>query len=222
MMLSLRQVRKSYPIGPTQVEVLKGVDLDVRTGEFMAITGPSGCGKSTLMNLLGLLDRPTSGQFFLNDEAVRYDDDDRLSDVRNRHIGFVFQQYMLLARMTALENVALPLVYRGTPFKQVQPLCMSLLERVGMADRAQHRPAQLSGGQQQRVAIARALAGSPTLILADEPTGALDSRVGEEIMRLFMQLNSQDGLTVILITHDPNIARQCPRSVVMRDGVVLP
>jgi putative ABC transport system ATP-binding protein len=221
MMLSLRQVRKSYPIGPTQVDVLKGVDLEVRAGEFMAITGPSGCGKSTLMNLLGLLDRPTSGQFFLNDKEVSYDDDDHLSDVRNRHIGFVFQQYMLLARMTALENVALPLVYRGTPIKQVQALCMGLLERVGMADRAQHRPAQLSGGQQQRVAIARALAGSPALILADEPTGALDSRVGEEIMRLFMQLNSQDGMTVILITHDSHIARQCPRSVVMRDGVIL-
>jgi putative ABC transport system ATP-binding protein len=221
MMLSLRQIRKSYPIGPTQVEVLKGVDLNVGAGEFMAITGPSGCGKSTLMNVLGLLDRPTSGEFFLNDQAVSYDNDDHLSDVRNRHIGFVFQQYMLLARMTALENVALPLVYRGTPLKQVQTLCMSLLERVGMADRAQHRPAQLSGGQQQRVAIARALAGSPALILADEPTGALDSRVGEEIMRLFKQLNTQDGLTVILITHDLNIARQCPRSVVMRDGAIL-
>jgi putative ABC transport system ATP-binding protein len=221
-MIELRQVRKSYAVGPTQVDVLRGVDLATEKGEMVAITGPSGCGKSTLMNVLGLLDRPTSGELLIDGSLVTYDDDDRLSGIRNQRIGFVFQQYMLLPRLTALENVALPLVYRGLHLPQVKDACLALLARVGMAERAYHRPAQLSGGQQQRVAIARALAGQPTLVLADEPTGALDTQVGQDILRLFQTLNTESGLTVVIITHDPGIARHCPRQLVMRDGAIVP
>ncbi|MEI6208601.1 MAG: ABC transporter ATP-binding protein [Desulfuromonadales bacterium] len=221
-MLRLREIKKSYRIGPTEVDVLKGVSLDVGTGELISIMGPSGCGKSTLMNIIGLLDRPTSGSFVLNGSEVLYTNDDVLSDIRNRSIGFVFQQYFLLSKLSAIENVKLPLMYRGDAHGITHERSMELLRRVGMADRAGHRPSELSGGQQQRVAIARALIGSPALILADEPTGALDTNVGSEIMGLFKELNSEEGITVVIITHDPGIARQCKRVAAMRDGVIVP
>ncbi len=221
-MLTLRDIRKSYRIGPTEVDVLKGVNLEVQQGELLSIMGQSGCGKSTLMNVIGLLDRPTSGSFMLDGAEVSYTDDDALSEIRNQRIGFVFQQYFLLSRLTALENVALPLIYRSTTGTDHHHRCMDLLKRVGMADRAHHRPNELSGGQQQRVAIARALVGSPSLILADEPTGALDTQVGGEIMDLFKILNAEEGITVVIITHDPGIARQCKRVARMQDGVILP
>ncbi len=221
-MLTLRDIRKSYRIGPTEVEVLKGVSLEIQQGELVSIMGQSGCGKSTLMNIIGLLDRPTSGSFMLDGAEVSYSDDDALSEIRNQRIGFVFQQYFLLSRLTALENVALPLVYRGDKDNNTLERCMELLKRVGMDDRAHHRPNELSGGQQQRVAIARALVGNPSLILADEPTGALDTNVGGEIMELFKTLNAEEGITVVIITHDPGIARQCKRVAVMKDGVILP
>jgi putative ABC transport system ATP-binding protein len=184
--------------------------------------GPSGCGKSTLMNIIGLLDRPTSGRFMLDGAEITYTNDDALSEIRNRRIGFVFQQYFLLSRLTALENVEMPLVYRREANRGVRERSMELLRRVGMAERANHRPAELSGGQQQRVAIARSLIGNPSLILADEPTGALDTQVGHEIMELFRSLNREEGITVVIITHDPGIARQCSRVAVMHDGVILP
>jgi putative ABC transport system ATP-binding protein len=221
-MLTLTDIRKSYRIGPTEVDVLKGVSLEIKQGELISIMGPSGCGKSTLMNIIGLLDRPTSGSFMLDGAEVSYTNDDALSEIRNKRIGFVFQQYFLLSRLTALENVALPLIYRGDTGQNSHDRCMELLKRVGMDERALHRPAELSGGQQQRVAIARALVGNPSLILADEPTGALDTQVGGEIMELFKTLNAEEGITVVIITHDPGIARQCKRVAVMKDGVIVP
>lgn len=201
--------------------MLKGVNLEVRKGELLSITGQSGCGKSTLMNIIGLLDRPTSGIFMMEGKEVSYSDDDSLSRIRNRHIGFVFQQYFLLSRLTALENVELPMVYRGESEQSIRKRALELLRRVGMEDRANHRPNELSGGQQQRVAIARALVGSPSIILADEPTGALDTHVGGEIMQLFKELNREEGITVVIITHDPGIAAQCKRVSRMQDGIIL-
>ena len=219
--IHLDSIRKSYFIGKNELPVLKGVTLDIHRNEYVALMGPSGSGKSTLMNIIGLLDRPTSGSFMLDGAEVSYSDDDALSEIRNQRIGFVFQQYFLLSRLTALENVALPLVYRGDKGNNTLERCMELLKRVGMDDRAHHRPNELSGGQQQRVAIARALVGNPSLILADEPTGALDTNVGGEIMELFKTLNAEEGITVVIITHDPGIARQCKRVAVMKDGVIL-
>ena len=221
-MLDLRDIHKVYRVGPTAVEVLKGISLTIEPGELVSITGTSGCGKSTLMNIIGLLDRPSSGDYWLDGSRVAYADDDRLSEIRNRRIGFVFQQYQLLSRLSALANVLLPLVYRPEPTPDAERRGLAMLERVGMAERAHHKPPELSGGQQQRVAIARALVGQPTLILADEPTGALDTRVGQEIMDLFRQLNRDDQITVVIITHDPGIARQCDRVVTMRDGLLVP
>lgn len=219
-MLNLKEVRKSYWLGATEVEVLKGVSINVGTGELLSIMGPSGCGKSTLMNILGLLDRPTSGHIAFNGAEIVYENDNTLSAIRNCAIGFVFQQYNLLARLTALENVIIPLVYRGETEQRMKERGMEMLRRVGMDDRATHRPSELSGGQQQRIAIARALIGTPALILADEPTGAVDSRVGQEIMDLFCTLNADDGITFVIITHNPNIADQCGRVVELRDGVI--
>jgi len=221
-MLDLRDIHKVYHVGPTAVEVLRGISLTIEPGELVSITGTSGCGKSTLMNIIGLLDRPSSGEYHLDGSRVEYADDDRLSLIRNRRIGFVFQQYQLLSRLSALANVLLPLVYRPEPTPDAERRGLAMLERVGMAERAHHKPPELSGGQQQRVAIARALVGRPTLILADEPTGALDTRVGQEIMTLFRQLNRDDRITVVIITHDPGIARQCDRVVTMRDGLLVP
>ncbi len=219
-LFKLEDIRKSFTLGPVQVEVLKGVNLDVEAGELLSIMGTSGCGKSTLMNVIGFLDLPTSGRYLLEGQETSTLSDQELSRIRNRSIGFVFQQFNLLARLTALENVCLPLVYRGISEREQHRIAREVLERVGMADRAGHKPTELSGGQQQRVAIARALAGDPSIILADEPTGALDTQVGQDIMSLFMELNATRHITTILITHDPKIAAQCRRQVRMRDGLI--
>jgi len=220
-MLKLIDIKKNYKVGPINVEVLKGVSMDVREGELISIMGSSGCGKSTLMNIIGLLDRPTSGEYTIDESAVADFNDDRLSDIRNRKIGFVFQSFYLLSRMTAVENVGIPLLYRRMKKTEIRSQCQEFLEKVGMHDRARHKPNELSGGQQQRVAIARALAGRPSIILADEPTGALDTQVGRDIMDLFIRLNDEEGITIIIITHDPGIARQCKRCISMKDGMLL-
>ena len=217
-MIELNGVHKSYQIGPMDVQILKGVDLNVPQGTLMSIVGASGCGKSTLMNIIGLLDTPGAGTYLLEDKPVADYNDRQLSDIRNRKIGFVFQQFNLLHRLNALQNVALPLVYRGIGERKRSRMALEMLERVGMGDRVRHKPTELSGGQQQRVAIARALVGKPAIILADEPTGALDTRVGQEIMNLFTQLNEEEGITMVLITHDPRIAEQCHSYVRMQDG----
>ena len=219
-MLCLVDIRKTYTIGPITVEVLRGVGLDVERGDLVSIMGPSGCGKSTLMNIIGLLDPPTSGSYLLEGREVSSMGDNQLSTIRNARIGFVFQSFHLLPRLTALENVGLPLVYRGLRDKEIKRQAREVLDKVGMHDRAGHKPNELSGGQQQRVAIARALVGAPALVLADEPTGALDPRIGQEIMQLFIRLNAEERLTVIVITHDPAIAQQCTRRTRIHDGVL--
>lgn len=220
-MLRLLDICKTYRIGPEEVEVLKGVSMTVEKGELLSIMGPSGSGKSTLMNIIGLLDKPTSGSYFIEETKITYDDDRVLSSIRNREIGFVFQSYNLLPRKTALENVGIPLIYRGTKGSKIKERSMEYLKKVDMDKWAYHKPNELSGGQQQRVAIARALVGNPTIILADEPTGALDSHTGQEILTFFKQLNEEDGITFVIITHDPTIARQCKRMVELRDGVIM-
>ena len=219
-MINLVEIHKNYQIGPVAVEILKGVNLSIKKGELVGIVGQSGCGKSTLMNIIGLLDTPDSGSYLLADRPVADLSDNELSEFRNKQIGFVFQQFNLLSRLTALQNVGLPLVYRGTPEREINRLARQMLDKVGMLERQAHRPTELSGGQQQRVAIARALVGSPSIILADEPTGALDARVGQEIMDLFVQLNRKEEITIFIITHDMAIARQCQRFVRMKDGVI--
>ncbi len=219
-MLSLVDVCKSYVTGPVVTEILRGVRLDVRRGDLLSIMGPSGCGKSTLMNIIGLLDRPTSGACFLNGREIGAMNDSELSVLRNASIGFVFQSFHLLPRLTAWENVAVPLVYRGTGSAVMRRRAHEMLDKVGMGDRAGHRPGELSGGQQQRVAIARALVGEPDILLADEPTGALDAETGREIMELFVGLNAAERLTAIIVTHDRGVARQCARRVRVLDGVL--
>ncbi|NDV27103.1 ABC transporter ATP-binding protein [Desulfovibrio sp. JC010] len=219
-MISIEDVHKSYRLGSVDVEVLKGVNLNVDEGELVAILGSSGCGKSTLMNILGFLDQPSSGVYRFNDQLADKLSDDELSTIRNKEIGFVFQQFHLLPKLTALDNVCLPLLYRGVPKKERVQLAHEMLTKVGMGERGDHRPNELSGGQQQRVAIARALCGGPSLILADEPTGALDTATGKEIMDLFLSLNKEDGITVVIITHDPGLAKRCKRSIRMRDGIL--
>ena len=217
-MLRLADVHRSYRLGPVTTQVLRGVDLEVGAGDVVSIMGPSGSGKTTLMNIIGLLDRPSSGTCVLDGRDVSGLGDDALSALRNRHIGFVFQSFHLLARLTALENVCLPLVYRGAGRAETARRARAVLERVGMDDRLHHRPDQLSGGQKQRVAIARALVGEPTLVLADEPTGALDADTAREAMDLLLELNAERGVTILIITHDPTVARQCARRVRIRDG----
>ena len=218
--LDLQGITKIYRLGGVVVRALAGVDLQVWPGEMVAIMGPSGSGKSTLMNVLGCLDRPTDGEYRLGGRSVSRLGDDQLADVRNRMIGFVFQSYNLLPRLTALGNVELPLVYRGEPDRRRRAAALEALQSVGLAERLHHVPAQLSGGQQQRVAVARALAGRPQLLLADEPTGNLDSRSGREVMALFQQLNDR-GMTVVMVTHDERIAHHCRRVVRILDGRVL-
>ena len=220
MLIHTRDLVKLYVMGGSEVHALDGVSIDIDEGEFVAVMGPSGSGKSTFMNVLGCLDRPTSGEYVLRDKKVSELAGDELAAVRNRHIGFVFQQFNLLARTPAVENVELPLVYAGATKKVRMEKAMAMLKRVGLGDRADHHPAQLSGGQQQRVAIARALVTEPLLILADEPTGALDSRTSLEIMTLFQELNRQ-GMTVVLVTHEPDVARFARRILVFRDGKVV-
>lgn len=216
--IELSGITKTYHIGDMSVEALKGVDLSVESGELLAIMGESGGGKSTLMNIIGFLDRPSGGGYRFQDQDAAHLDDDELAHIRNQKIGFIFQQFNLLPRLTALENVCLPLIYRGVQGRQRDQVAKDMLERVGMADRMTHRPPELSGGQQQRVAIARALSCSPSLILADEPTGALDSQVSQEIMDIFLGLNREQKITTVMVTHDPHVGQQCRRTVRMADG----
>ena len=220
LMLDIVDIRKSYRIGPTEVNVLKGINLSVERGELLAIIGPSGSGKSTLMHMLGLLEKPDSGTYHIDGTKVVYDNDRVLSTLRNQKIGFVFQQYHLLPKLTALENVGVPLTYRGINMAEIRQKSIEFLNRVDIQHRADHRPNEMSGGQQQRVAIARALVGSPAIILADEPTGALDVKTGVEIMELFQRLNREEGITIVIITHNPELALQCGRAVKIIDGMI--
>jgi putative ABC transport system ATP-binding protein len=218
-LIQLEQVVKDYYLGEIELRVLKGITLSIRDGEFVAIMGSSGSGKSTLMNILGCLDRPTEGRYWLNGRDVSILDRGELAEVRNQTLGFVFQNFNLLSRTSALENVELPLVYAGVKSHERHRRAHQALERVGLESRTDHHPNQLSGGQQQRVAIARALVGEPRLILADEPTGNLDSRTSLEVMALFQDLG-RSGITIVLVTHEPDIATYASRVIVLKDGMV--
>lgn len=217
----VKDVKKIYQMGMVEVNALAGVTFNVRRGEVVAIMGPSGAGKSTIMNILGCLDRPTSGEYILDGERVSLLTDDQLADIRNRKVGFVFQSFMLLPRQSALANVELPMRYAGVPANERHERGRQALESVGLGDRISHRPTELSGGQQQRVAVARALVNNPAIIMADEPTGNLDSKSGEEIMELLQSLNRDGGTTVILITHDQKIGNQAQRIIELRDGLLV-
>lgn len=221
-LIQVRDLTKIYRMGTVEVPALRGVSLEIAPGEMVAIMGPSGSGKSTLMNILGCLDQPTSGTYLLNGQDVSCLADDQLAEVRGQQIGFVFQNFNLLPRLTAIEQVELPLLYAAKPLpgKTRRQRAIEALEQVGLADRLHHRPTELSGGQQQRVAIARALVNQPSLILADEPTGNLDSRTSVEIMALFQQLNRAQGITIIFVTHEPDIARYTRRIIHIRDGCI--
>ena len=219
-LIEARDLTKTYTMGDQTVHALRGVSLDIEAGGFVAIMGASGSGKSTLMNILGCLDVPTSGHYSLAGEAVDGLAPDALASIRNRRIGFVFQQFNLLPRTSALENVELPMVYAGVKAPERRARALAALQRVGLGERAGHTPSELSGGQQQRVAIARALVNQPSLILADEPTGALDTHTSEDIMKLLTELNHQ-GMTVVLVTHEPDIATWARRKLVFRDGVMV-
>lgn len=217
--IHLEGIRKSYFMGKQELQVLKGIDLNINTNEYVALMGPSGSGKSTLMNILGCLDSPSAGQYVLNGQDVSKMADDSLADVRNKEIGFVFQQFNLLPRLTALENVALPLVYAGVSRKQRTDMAVEVIKKVGLEERMHHKPNELSGGQCQRVAIARALVNNPSLILADEPTGNLDTKTSKEIMDIFSQIQAA-GNTVVLVTHEEDIANYAKRIVRLRDGLI--
>lgn len=220
MTISLTDITKVYEMGDQQVHALAGVSLQIKAGDFAAIMGPSGSGKSTLMNILGCLDRPSSGSYCLDNQEVAALNDDQLAKTRNKKIGFVFQNFNLLPRMSALQNVALPLVYGNVAKRERLTRSAAALELVGLGNRVDHKPNELSGGQRQRVAIARALINNPTIIMADEPTGNLDSKSGEEIMNIFNELNGQ-GRTVILVTHEPEIADYAKRIILVRDGQIV-
>lgn len=217
--IHLQDITKNYYLGKQVIEVLKGITLDILKNEYVALMGPSGSGKSTLMNILGCLDTPTTGSYVLNGNDVSRMSDNDLAEVRNKEIGFVFQQFNLLPRLTAAENVALPLVYAGVPKKQRLERAMHVLEQVSLVDRSHHRPNELSGGQNQRVAIARALVNDPSIILADEPTGNLDSKTSYEIMDIFEQIHTA-GNTVVLVTHEEDIANHAHRIIRLRDGIL--
>jgi putative ABC transport system ATP-binding protein len=219
-MIEFKALRKLYVMGEEEVPALAGVSLGIERGEYTAVVGPSGSGKSTLMNILGGLDRPTSGQYLFEGEDVAHFSDDELADFRRRRIGFVFQSFQLLPRLSALQNVELPMIYAGVSSAERRQRATQLLERVGLGSRKGHRPTQLSGGQQQRVAIARSLANRPDLLLADEPTGALDTHTGEEVLKLFHELNDE-GLTLVIVTHDPDVANEARRRVAFRDGLII-
>ena len=217
--IEARDLRKIYKMGEMEVEALRGVSFEIKRGEVVSIMGPSGSGKSTLMNTLGCLDRPTSGEYVLDGEPVASLNDDQLANIRNRKVGFVFQSFNLLSRQTAITNVELPLRYSGNTSGRRQR-AMDALKAVGLEDRMTRRPTELSGGQQQRVAIARAIVNDPAIIMADEPTGNPDSKVGKEIMNLLLNLNKESGTTLIIVTHDPTIAEQTQRVIRLRDGVL--
>ena len=218
-MIRLENITKIYKMGENEVHALDGVSLHIKPHEFVSVIGPSGSGKSTLMNVIGGLDVPTSGKYLIDGVDASEMSDNELADLRNRKIGFIFQQYNLLSKLSALENVELPLIYRGIPAAKRHEMALSALTKVGLADKAMHKPTELSGGQQQRVSVARALCGNPSLILADEPTGALDSKSGIEIMKMIHDLH-KDGNTIVIITHDLNIAKQAERIITIRDGKI--
>ncbi|MCA9027362.1 MAG: ABC transporter ATP-binding protein [Planctomycetaceae bacterium] len=221
-MIELKSVRKVYDLGEVQVEALRDATLNIERGEYVALIGPSGSGKSTLMNTLGCLDRPTEGSYLLDGEEVVTMTKDQRASLRNRYLGFVFQNFNLLARTTALENVELPLLYtKGVPSRERHQRAREALESVGLGDRLDHHPSQLSGGQQQRVAIARALVNRPSILMGDEPTGNLDSSTSREVIKLIRQLNRENNLTVIIVTHDQNVARNADRTIVLHDGAVV-
>lgn len=218
-LIKLTNINKSYTNGDQELRVLKDIDLEVEEGEFLAIMGPSGSGKSTLMNIIGLLDRPSTGDYWLEGEEVSQLSEKKLAHVRNDQIGFVFQQFFLLSKLNALQNVELPLIYAGVPTSKRKGLAKQYLEKVELTERMNHLPSELSGGQKQRVAIARALVNQPSIILADEPTGALDTKTGEQIMALLTELN-KEGKTIIMVTHEPEIAAYAKRKIVLRDGII--
>ena len=218
-LIDLKNVNKSYRNGDQELQVLKDIHLAVEEGEFVAIMGPSGSGKSTLMNIIGMLDRPTSGEYYLEGEEVAKLGEKKLAKVRNQQIGFVFQQFFLLSKLNALQNVELPLIYAGVSQSKRKALAEQYLKKVELEKRMHHLPSELSGGQKQRVAIARALVNHPSIILADEPTGALDTKTGEQIMELLTELN-REGKTIIMVTHEPEIAAFAKRQIVIRDGVI--
>ena len=220
-LVELRNVKKSFRLGGEQVEILHGIDLVVEKGEFVAMMGPSGSGKSTTMNILGCLDKPTSGQYFLDGRDVSELNRDELAAIRNSTIGFVFQGFNLLLRTSAVENVELPMLYAGVHAKERRERAKEALVRMGLGERLYHEPSQLSGGQQQRVAIARGIVNHAPILMADEPTGNLDSKTSDEIMRLFQQLNREEGITIILVTHEPDVAAFAGRELLFRDGVIL-
>lgn len=219
-MIKLRDIKKSYAMGQTRVEALKGISLDIETGEFVAVQGSSGSGKSTLLNILGILDSCDSGSYSLDDTPISQLSDKEAAQYRNRFIGFVFQSFNLIHHKTAVENIALPLYYQGVSRKQRNLQALEYLDRVGLRDRADHKPSELSGGQSQRVAIARALITRPALLLADEPTGALDTQTSEQIMQIFRDVNN-DGVTVLIVTHEDEIAAQSKRAINLRDGDIV-
>ncbi|MCY3802868.1 MAG: ABC transporter ATP-binding protein [Gammaproteobacteria bacterium] len=219
-MLELVDIEKTFVLGSVEIEVLRKINLEVRQGDLLSIMGPSGSGKSTLMNILGLLDLPTTGKYLLKQRDVSSMNDDELSLFRNQQIGFIFQSFNLMPQLTALENVGVPLAYRGIAPNEARQRARALLEKVGLGERADHMPSRLSGGQKQRVAIARALVGAPGVILADEPTGALDSATAQEVMELLIQLNENDHITIVIITHDSRVASQCARQTYISDGVL--
>lgn len=221
-LIELRNVKRSYDLGEVEVHALRNVTLNIERGEYVALIGPSGSGKSTLMNTLGCLDRPSSGSYLLDGKEIVTMSRDQRARIRNQQLGFVFQNFNLLNRTSAVENVELPLMYRhGLSSRQRRKTAIELLTKVGLGDRLHHHSSQLSGGQQQRVAIARALANSPSILMGDEPTGNLDSKTSREVIGLFRELNESQGLTVILVTHDPAVARNARRMIVMRDGEVV-
>ena len=219
MLIKIENLRKSYSLGETDIPVIHGIDINIEKNEYVAIMGPSGSGKSTLMNILGCLDTLTSGHYYLNNVDVSTLDDDALSTMRNREIGFVFQNFNLLPRLNAIQNVELPLIYSGHSREERRERALKALERVKLTDRVNHKPTESSGGQRQRVAIARALITNPGILLADEPTGALDSKTGDEIMKLFNELHDE-GNTIILITHEPEIATYAHRNIYLKDGLI--